>query len=66
LFLVEVLGDEEEVADEEAVFNGEVEFEAEELTPQISINTMHGHAGFSTMRVNGHKGKNPAHSDRLG
>ena len=53
LFLVEVLGDEEGVADEEVVFNGEVEFEAEELTPQISINAMHGHAGFSTMRVNG-------------
>jgi len=61
LYLVEVLGDEEEEAGGDVVFNEEVEFEGEEVTPQISINAMHGHSGFNTMRVNGHKGKKTLH-----
>ena len=60
LFLVEVLGDEEET-EEDGIFNGEAEFEGEELTPQISINAKHGHSGFNTMRVNGYKGKKTLH-----
>ena len=65
LFLVEVLGDEEET-EEEDIFNGEVDFEGEDMTPQISINAMHGHSRFTTMRVNGHKGKkNSTHTNRL-
>ena len=38
-----------------------MEFEGEERTPQISIDAMHGHSGFNTMRVNGHKGKKTLH-----
>ena len=60
---MEVLGDEYET-EEGDIFNGEVEFEEEDLVPQISINAMSGHSGFNTMRVNGHKGKNDfAHID---
>ena len=60
LFLVEVLGEGEE-AGEAGIFKGKVAFDEEELVPQISINTMSGHLGFNTMRVNGHKGKRTLH-----
>ena len=60
LFLVGVLGDEEETG-EEGIFTGEVNFVEEEVEPQISINAMSGHPGFNTMRVNGHKGKKTLH-----
>lgn len=58
LFLVEVLGDEEDGTAERSVFTGEVEFEEEKVVPQISINT---YPGFNAMRVNGHKGKKILH-----
>jgi len=60
LFLVEVLGEEEESM-EAKIFNGEVEFDDEELVPQISINTMSGHSDFNTIRVSGHRGKKTLH-----
>jgi len=59
LFLVEVLGEEE--SGEAEIFSGEVELDAEELVPQISINAMSGYSSFNTMRVNGHKGKKTLH-----
>ena len=53
LFLVEVLVEGEEETVGGNTFTGEVEFEEEEVVPQISINAMSGHPGFHTMRVNG-------------
>ena len=66
LFLVEVLEDEAEAeaeaeAGEAGILNGKVEFNDDELVPQISINVMSGHPGFNTMRVAGLKGKKTLH-----
>ena len=53
---MEVLGDEKESGGTET-FDGELEFNKEELIPQISINVMSGCPGFNTVRVIGHIGK---------
>lgn len=62
LFLIEVLGKEEE-EDLELVetFDGKLEFELEEAFPQISIYAMCGNSGFHAIRVNGHFEKKTRH-----
>ena len=65
LYLIEVMGEEDEVIDagefagevDTGEFTREVEFDKEETMPQISMNAMNGSIGFHTIRVNGHVGK---------
>ena len=63
LFLVEVLGEEDEEGETTGTkpFAGEMEFEGAEVTPQLSINAMNGSPGYNTMRVNGDLGKKIIH-----
>jgi len=43
------------------VFDKELEFDAEGVLPQLSLNAMNGYSGFNTMRMNGHIGKKTIH-----
>ena len=54
LFLVEVLGEEEEENEHQGVdtFAGEMEFEGVKMVPQLYINAMSGYTGFNTLGVN--------------
>lgn len=60
LFLAELLvvEDKEEDSNE---FLGEIDFDSEELEPQVSMNVMNGIFGFHTTRINGHMGKKTLH-----
>ena len=59
LFLVEVLGEEEEAQEEmEEEETGSVE---EEIAPRLSFSAMNGSSSFQTMRVNGQWGKRVLH-----
>lgn len=58
LFLIEILGTEEEEGEQE---NDNVEYEMEGETPQISVNALCGNQSFQTMRVTGISGKTSIH-----
>jgi len=60
LFLAEVPGVEDKEEDSNE-FSGEIDFDSEELEPQVSMNVMNGIFGFHTMRINGHMGKKTLH-----
>ena len=58
--MVEVLGEEDKI-EEDGGIEEEVQFEAEKVGPQISINAICGNSRFQTLRVNGQLRKKTLH-----
>jgi len=60
LFLVEVPGEDDKDSGT-GEFSREVNFDLEEMEPQVSTNAMNEASGFHTMRINDHVGKKTLH-----